>query len=146
MEKRQFTDIIDRLSKEATLKEWKEVAYEKQLDTLVWKKTKLSKNTVLVKVSHDTYLYLTPKKRAEGIMVEYLKGNFTKHNTEYKNIFKFFDKEISSGNYTLSKKDKNAEDYFDKFTETVRADIYKDAIQDKKTVNDLEFTIKLATT
>ena len=144
MEKIQFVNLIDKLSVTATLDKWKEAIYERQLDTFIWKREKLSKNTVMVKVSHDTYLYLTPTRKIEGVFVEYLNNNFTKHNTEYKGMTKLFNKKISKNKYTISGKTKKVENYLDKFTETLKADIYKDAIQDKKTIDDLDFVISAA--
>lgn len=143
MEKTKFIDLVDKLSTVATLNKW-DTSYDKSADFFVWKKDKLSKGVSLVKVSHDTYLYLTPKRIIEGVCVEYLKSNFTKHNLEYKGMIKFFDKKSDDDNYTISKITEKTKNYFDKFTETLRADIYKDALQDKKTADDLNFVISAA--
>jgi len=143
MEKEGFIDLVDQLSTVATLNKWI-TFYDKSADFFVWKKDRLSKDVSLVKVSHDTYLYLTPKRTVEGVCVEYLRNNFTKHNVEYKEMIKFFDKKSDDDYYTISKITDKTRCYFDKFAETLKADIYKDALTDKKTAYDLNSVISVA--
>ncbi|OGY49072.1 MAG: hypothetical protein A2663_04730 [Candidatus Buchananbacteria bacterium RIFCSPHIGHO2_01_FULL_46_12] len=143
MEKTRFINLIDQLSTAATLNEW-EAVYDRESDNFCWQKPKLSQNVRLVKVSHDISLFLTPAKKVEGLFVEYLKDNFTKHNIEYKGMTGYFDKKVADNQYTISRKTKDLERYFDKFAETLKADIYRDAIKEKKCVSDLDFTISTA--
>lgn len=143
MEKTEFTNLIDKLSTVATLDKWKAI-YDKESDIFYWQKSKLSKDARLVKVSHDVSLFLTPNRVIEGLSVEYLKDNFTKHYTEYRGMTKYFDKKVTGKQYTISKKTKDIDHYFDKFAETLKADIYSDAIREKKCVADLNFTISAA--
>lgn len=144
MEENKFVNLIDKISTVATLDRWSDIFYDSELDTFVWKKDKLSRDSSLIKVSHEVYLYLTPKEKIEGIIVEYLKNNFTKHNTEYKDITKLLNKKIDNKKYTLSQKNKDTKSYFDKFVEGLKVDIYKDAIEDKNTIDDLNFVLSSA--
>ncbi|MFH1047610.1 MAG: hypothetical protein V1738_04875 [Patescibacteria group bacterium] len=143
MEKKWFTDLIDRLSVAATLGKW-EPSYDRQLDFFYWKKPKMSRGVRLVKVSHETHLYLTPSGKIEGVFVEYLNGNFVEHNVEYKGMTKVFDKKVSGRVYTISRRTKKLEGLFDKFVESLRANIYRDACQDRKSIDDLNHVISQA--
>lgn len=142
MEENKFVNLIDRLSTVATLDKW-DAVYDTTIDYFYWKKSKLSKDVRLVKISHDTYFYITPKEQIQGVIVEYLKSNFTNHNPEYKGMIRLFNKKVVGKEYTV-KKTKDNERYFDKFTETLKADIYRDAIEDKKTIDDLNFVLSVA--
>ena len=143
MEKDKFINLIDNFSNSAKLGKW-QVFYDTKLDHLYWKKPKLSKDVNLVKLSHETYLYINSKKNIEGVFVEYLKNNFIEHNKKYKGMTKLFNKKVDDQVYTISKKSKKMEDYFDKFSESIKADIYRDAIEDKNTIDDLNFVISTA--
>lgn len=143
MEKAGFQNLVDKLSSVATLDRW-ETLYDKQLDFFYWKKRRLSKDVRMVKVSHETHFYLTPAGKIEGVLVEYLKNNFIEHNSDYRGMVKFFNKKVTDNEYTLSKKDKNMKVLFDKFAESLKADIYRDACEDRKSVDDLNFVIAQA--
>lgn len=145
MEKAKFQDLIDKLSSVATLNRWKPL-YDRRLDFFYWKKPNLSKGARLVKVSHETHLYLTPAGKIEGVMVEYLNGNFVGHNSDYRGMTKSFDKKVAGHEYTISKKSRKMEILFDKFAESLKADIYRDACADRRTVDDLNFVITEALT
>jgi hypothetical protein len=140
MEKAGFQNLIDTLSDVAQRDDWATL-YNKQLDFFYWKKRKLSKGVRMVKVSHETHLYLAPSGKIEGVLVEYLTGNFIEHNAEYKNMPRMFDKKLGEGEFTISRKSKKTETLLDKFAVSLKADIYRDAIQDKRTIADLNFVI-----
>lgn len=143
MEKKRFTDLIDRLSTAAALGKWQPI-YDRQLDFFYWKKPKMSRGVRLVKVSHETHLYLTASGNIEGVLVEYLKGNFVEHNTEYRGMTKVFDKKLDGRSYTISRRTKEVEGLFDKFAESLRADIYRDACEDRRSIDDLNHVISQA--
>lgn len=145
MEKARFQDLIDKLSSVATLDRW-QPTYDRQLDFFYWKKQPLSKGARLVKMSHETHLYLTPAGKIEGVLVEYLNGNFVEHNSDYRGMIRSFDKKVGRHEYTISKKSRKMEILFDKFAESLKADIYRDACEDRRTVDDLNFVIKEALT
>jgi hypothetical protein len=144
MEKNQFTNLMDKISTVATLDKWPNVFYDTQLDSLVWKKNELSKDCKMVKVSHEVYFYINSKKQIEGVMVEYFKNNFTKHNAEFKDIVKILDKRNDDKKYTISRKNEKNENFFSRLINGLKCDIYKDAIEDKNTINDLNFVLASA--
>lgn len=146
MEKEEFFNLIDQFSEVASLSKWRAV-YDKKLDNLYWRKSQLSKNTKLVKVSHETFLYLSPKREVEGVFVEYFKNNFTKHNKRLRRIIKLFDKKIGESEVTLSKskiKTNKTKDSFEDLADGIKLDIFRDACKDKKTIGDLNFVISTA--
>lgn len=144
MEKNQFTNLMDKISTVATLDKWPNVFYDTQLDLFVWKKNELSKDCRMVKISHEVYFYINSKKQVEGIMVEYFKNNFTKHNAEFKSIVKILDKKSDDKKYTISRKNEKNENFFSRLVDGLKCDIYKDAIEDKNTINDLNFVLTSA--
>jgi len=145
MEKTRFSDLIDSLSSVATLENWVP-SYDKHTDYFYWKKPRISKDATLIKVSHETHLYVTPKGKIEGVFVEYLRNNFAAHNTDYRHMTKMFTKKISEDRYTIARKSKEMTVLFDKFAESLRADIYRDAVRDKKSIDELEFIISQVVT
>lgn len=138
-----FARLIDSLSTVATLDRW-EPLYDKRTDYFYWKKPKLSRDVRMVKVSHETHLYVTPKGTVEGVFVEYLKNNFVGHNAEYRHMTTVFTKKVTDRKYTVGSRSRATTALFDKFAESLRADIYRDAVQDKKSIDDLEFIIAQA--
>ena len=140
MESPGFANLIDKLSSVATLDNW-EPLYDKRLDYFYWRKPDMSKSAQMVKVSRETHLYVTPAGRIEGVFVEYLKSNFAAHNTSYKDMVKIFTKHVVDGGYTVSSHDKDTKALFGRFAESLRADIYRDTLQDHGTIADLECAI-----
>lgn len=143
MEKARFQNLVDQLSSVATLEHW-EPLYDRQLDFFYWKRHKLSKDVKMVKMSHETHFYLSPSGKVEGVLVEYLKGNFIEHNGEYRGMTKHFTRRVDGGEYTVQRKSKDLEAYFDKFAESLKADIYKEAMEDRKTPDEMDFVIAQA--
>lgn len=141
MGKTGFENIVDKLPASADFEKW-EVTYDKQLDFLYWMAPRVSRNATMVKVSHETYLYLTPSGKIEGVLVEYLQGNFVEHNVEYKDITKSFKKLAGRRESVLKNKSVKTRQLFERFAEALRADIYRDAVQDKKSIAELEFVVE----
>ncbi len=136
MAKTRFTNLISSIPEEASVKKWK-VLYDAEIDGLYWTKNKMSEDSSLYKVSHDTYLYLTPKKELEGVFVEYFKTNFTEHNKQYKKVFRYLNKKVDGDSFTLSSKGKGAEEIFSKFSLELKADIFEEALEEKGQLKNL---------
>lgn len=128
-----FEKTINNLPVIAEKEKWVP-SYDKDLDFLYWTKYPLSNNCKLVKVSHETSLYINAKKEVEGVLVEYLVGNFISHNPSLKGITKQFNKELGNGMYTVVS-NKDTKKLFSKLGEGLRADIYQDATKVKGGVN-----------
>lgn len=143
MGKTGFHALVDQLSSLATLDRWVPL-YDRRLDYFYWKKKKLSKDVRLVKVSHETHLYLNSGGNIEGVFVEYLKNNFAEHNSDYKKMVRIFDKKIDSNEYTISNKNRETVFLFDKFAESLKSDIYRDATVDKYRVDEINLAISQA--
>jgi hypothetical protein len=127
MERLKFVNLIDRLSNIAKRDKW-ETSYNKALDHLYWVNPNLSPEARLVKLSHETSAYITPKGNLEGVFVEYLNQNFLTHNpTVEENLRGFLNGEVDSNDPKLST-----------FAESLRADIYKDALDNDYNSKDLE--------
>ena len=102
----------------------------------------MNKENRLVKVSHETSLYINPKREIEGVLVEYLNNNFVEHNPVFKQFVKKFNKRIDKNTYTLSK-NKETEKYRFGLAQALTSDIYQDA--NKQGVKlDLDNLIKYA--
>ena len=85
MEKTKFTDLIDSLGAIAAKNKWTPY-YDKKLDSFYWHQTPLSSDSNLVKISHETSVYVSAKGNIEGLFVEYLKNNLVEHNPIFKNL------------------------------------------------------------
>lgn len=125
MEKSKFTNLVNGLSAIAEQDNWIP-RYDKSLDYFYWTKESLSKDTELIKISHEASLFISRDKKIEGVFVEYLKGNFIKHNGVYRDFLKQFKKKISNDVYTVENT-KEAEKYLFALGEALRADMYQDA-------------------
>ena len=144
MEKTRFITNLNNLFKIARKDKWTPV-YNRRLDFFSWTKPTLSKESHLVKVSHDVFLYFNSKGLVEGLAIEYLTSNFIEHNPSYKDLPKIFTKEIDEKIFTVPKKEeKQMEDKFEMLTETLKANIYEDSLINKQDINDLERLIKFA--
>lgn len=132
MEKTKFSNLVDRLSVIAEKEKWIP-RYDRELDHFFWTKEPISDNTALVKVSHETSLYVSPKG-IDGVMVEYLSSNFVEHNPAYEGFVKQFTKRIDGSLYTI-KSQERAEKYLFGLGDALRADIYRDAEEGGKKIN-----------
>ncbi|MCR4334771.1 MAG: hypothetical protein NUV47_03550 [Patescibacteria group bacterium] len=73
-----ITDIFNIAKRDKWVME-----YNPDLDSLYWSKPKISPSTQLKKFLQDFSLYITEQGLIEGLFIEYAKGNFISHNTEY---------------------------------------------------------------
>ena len=82
--------------------------YDPELDSLYWSKPKISPSAQLKKFLEDFSIYITDKGLIEGLFIEYAKGNFISHNTEYRKLINKMKK--VDGVYILPKnEEKNVE-------------------------------------
>lgn len=144
MDKTKFQNLINNLSTIALKNKWIPL-YNKELDYFFWTQKNVSGEAKLVKVSHETSLYINPRKEIEGIFVEYLRTNFVEHNPLYGVLLKQFTKKIDNNVFTVANINK-AEKYFIGMAEALRADIYQDAqsVQEKGINFDFDNLIKCA--
>ncbi|OGD30905.1 hypothetical protein A2833_03165 [Candidatus Azambacteria bacterium RIFCSPHIGHO2_01_FULL_44_55] len=142
MEKNKFTNLINSLSAIAEKDLWMP-RYDKELDYFFWTRESVSKRAKLIQVSHEASLYVSPKGKIEGVLVEYLQSNFVEHNPTYKDFVKSFTKRIDDSVYTIKDTD-NENKYLFAFGEALRADIYQDAKEIGKGKLDLDDLAKYA--
>ncbi|MEK7184609.1 MAG: hypothetical protein AAB683_00535 [Patescibacteria group bacterium] len=91
-----ITDIFNIAKRDKWVME-----YNPDLDSLYWSKPKISPSAQLKKFLEDFSLYITDKGLIEGLFIEYAKGNFISHNSEYE---KLIDKMVEvNGVYVLPK-------------------------------------------
>ncbi len=143
MEKAKFTDLINRLSLIAEKDKWVP-KYDKNLDYFYWTKENISRSALLLQVSHEASLYVTPGGKVEGVLVEYMRDNFVAHNASYAGFVDQFTKKVDESTYTIKNK-KAAEKYLFAFGESIRADIYQDAQEICKGDLDFDDLLKYAT-
>ena len=138
MAQSNFVSLIDQIPQVAKRDKWF-ISYDKSLDYLYWCKKKMYNNAKLVKVSHETSLYLNNQGKMEGLFVEYWTRNFLTHNpTVAKEVRKLLSKNVEDNIYTIGSNNKViAEAKLCVLAESLRADVYKDAIQNEYTENEL---------
>lgn len=144
MAKKGFTNLIDTVSEVAKRDKWVRT-YNKKLDYLYWANPSISKDVRLIKASKEVFLYLSPKGLVEGIGVEYLKSNFIQHHPDYKDLPKLFTEKIDETTFVISKENKkSAVNEFERFTKDLTSDIYKENLENKQTMDDLDKLIDMA--
>lgn len=135
MEKTKFINLIENLNKKALIGKWIPT-YDKKLDYFTWTKEPLSKDAKLMKIARDIFLFFNPKGSLEGLAIEYLKSNFIEHNEKLGNFVNIFKKKVNNHTYTVVEKDKkNIEPFLIGFSESVRANIYKEILEDDSKEN-----------
>jgi hypothetical protein len=130
MDKTKFTNLIDKLAVYARQDNWIP-KYDRKLDYFYWHKSPVGENINLIKVSHETSLYVDSNGRIKGLFVEYLKNNFIEHNPAFENVTDLFTKKISGSLYTIPKIDDKIKTNLSGLVESLRADIYRDACDNK---------------
>ena len=119
--------------------------YNKELDYFAWTKPVLSKDSRLVKISHDVLLHFTKKGAVEGLDLEYLKGNFIEHNPDFKDFPELFTEKADKSIFTIPKeKQGTTEGTFRSFMDKVRTDIYEDTLNDRQSIDELEDLVDTA--
>lgn len=128
MEQRKFTNLIDSLSQKAFSERWIPT-YDKDLDYFSWTKEDLSDDSKLIKVAHETFLYLDKNGNVEGLAVEYLKNNFVAHNDVFKDFTNLFTVKIDENTFTLDEQKSENKNKLIGLAESLKADIYKEIIE-----------------
>src|SRR3989338_2828898 len=100
MGKGKFTNLIDSLSEKAFSDKWIPT-YDRELDYFSWTKENLSGNSKLIKVAHETFLFLDGSGNVEGLAVEYLKNNFVAHNDVFSGLPDLFTLKIDESTFTI---------------------------------------------
>jgi hypothetical protein len=146
MDKSKFTNLIDKLGIHAKKDGWIP-RYDKKLDYFYWHRSPIGEEVSLVKVSHETYLYIDKAGRIKGLFVEYLKGNFIQHNPAVENVTNMFTKKMagSSSMYTVPQaNNEKIQARLSGLAESLRADIYKDALESKTPVAEMDALLSFA--
>jgi len=130
--------LIESIGPAAKKQKW-EMLYDKTADSLYWKKARLSKESKLAKLSREVSFYVNNQGAVEGVMVQYFKNNYITENKDIAGLTKFL---ISSGDDDLFviPKDKKAEanGLLLGFSESIKKDIFKDALGANYTMSDLD--------
>ncbi|MDP3696873.1 MAG: hypothetical protein Q8R55_02465 [Candidatus Taylorbacteria bacterium] len=142
MEKGRFTNLIDSLSEKALSEKWIPT-YDRELDYFSWTKENLSDDSKLIKVAHETFLFLDRGGNIEGLAVEYLKNNFVAHNNVFRDLPGLFTVKIDESTFTLDEKKGTNRSQLLGLAESLKADIYKEII-DNDNKDEIEGLISAA--
>jgi len=142
MKKNDFLNLIDNLSATAKKGRW-EFFYDKLADSLYWSKNKVSPETRLKKLSRETSLYMNPSGAVEGLMIQYFRNNFLAHNENLAktSILKSIDKTENGEQISFGSKKDELEALF---SESVKSDILKDALEANYTLKDLDKVFRVS--
>lgn len=141
MTKSPFMSLIENLNSIAKEGNWK-IVYDKFADSLYWSKTKISSNSKLKKFSRETSLYINSDGGVEGLMIQYFKNNFlTQNNSLAETSFVKSINDTESGEpIALGSRKEEVEALF---SESIKNDILKDALEANFTLKDLEEVLKV---
>ena len=134
-------NLIENLNSVAKEGNWR-IVYDKFADSLYWSKAKISSNSKLKKFSRETSLYINSNGGVEGLMIQYFKNNFlTQNNNLAETSLAESINDTESGEpVTLGSRKDEVEALF---SESIKNDILKDALEANFTLQDLEEVLKV---
>lgn len=122
MPKKKIENLIKQLerkapeiSKIAEEEKW-EFEYDRELDYLYLAPKKIPNSAQIFNLTDEYAVYALPNGDIKGLLIEYFRSNFVKHNREFEGLMRFFTKPKKG----FQKIDKRKEG---------RAKIYKKAIE-----------------
>ena len=141
MIKSPFIALIENLNSIAKEGNWK-IVYDKFSDALYWSKATISLDSKLKKFSRETSLYVTSNGTIEGLMIQYFKNNFlTQNNSLAQTSFAKSINDTESGEpIALGPRKEEVEALF---SESIKNDILKDALEANFTLNDLDEVLRV---
>lgn len=144
MNKNKFLNLIENFASTAKKDKW-QIFYDSIADSFYWTKNKIEKDSKLVKMSMEVSFYLNKDKGLDGLMIQPFKSNFLTQNPEVANVI--FDLPITRGNSETKKMkyNKDSEGILFGFSESIKKDIYKDALEADYSIKDLEKALSFVT-
>ena len=141
MEKNTFLNLIANLSSTAKKGGW-ELFYDKVADSMYWSKKKVSSDSRLKKLSREISLYFNRTGNVEGLMIQCFRNNFLTQNENLAktSIVKSMNKVENGEPISLGSKKNEVEALF---SESIKNDILKDAIEAHYTIKDLDRVLKV---
>ena len=130
-----FTESFRAIARKA---KWK-ISYDESADLLYWAKANISKNSKLQKISREISFFVDQKGGLDGLMIQSFRNNFLTQNRDVAVIYDLFEKSSKNDILFISDaKEKKAQDLIIGFSESIKKDIYKDALDAGYTSRDLE--------
>ena len=123
-----------------------EVFYEEESDSLYWTILPVPKKDALVKVSREIYFYVGAGGIIHGLMIQPFKNNFLTHHRSVVTVASLITEKQNEGVFTIPEGKKElARDYMVSFSESIKMDIYADALDAKVNVEDLAGLLEMTT-
>ncbi len=137
MNKDTFFNLIGNLGSLAKQGKW-QFLYDKTADSLYWSKKEITSDSKLKKLSKEVSFYINANGNVDGLIIQYFRNNFLAHNENLAktSIMKSINK-AEEKPFSLGTKTQNTDAVFG-FSESIRSDILRDALEAKYTLKDLE--------
>lgn len=138
MKKNKSFSIIESISSLARKNRW-QLSYDTDSDYLYWTEKNIAKDSKLKKLSREVSFYINKSGNPEGLMIQCFKNNFLTQNQDVSDIYKLF-VEKDKDNLLVIPREKRGEAnaIMSGFAESIKKDIYKDALEAEYTIKDLE--------
>jgi hypothetical protein len=119
--------------------------YDTLADALYWTKAKITQGAKLVQLSRETAFYVTPAGEMDGILIQPFRNNFLTENQDVAEITKFFEKKDGGEMFVISKdQEEKMRGYIVGFSESIKSDIYRDAMEAGYSSEDLQGIVEAA--
>lgn len=128
---------IENFSAVAKKQRW-QLLYDVVADCLYWSKRDISRNAKLRKLSREVSFYVRPNGSVEGLMIQSFRNNFLTQNQDVAAISDLFTKANDDVLVVTGARAKEAKTIIDGFAESIKKDIFKDALEANYTVRDLD--------
>lgn len=137
MNKDTFLNFIGNLGSLATQGKWR-FLYDKDADSLYWSKEEIPSDSKLKKLSKEISFYINTNGAVDGLIIQYFRNNFLVHNENFAktSIMKSINK-AGENTFSLGTKTQDADAVFG-FSESIKSDILRDALEANYTFEDLE--------
>lgn len=138
MRKRHYSQFIEHLYAHAKSAKWK-MLYDRESDSLFWTKKPIPAGDRLAKASKEIFFYLGANGEIDGLMIRPFQSNFVSHNQEVRKVGALFTQKVDDEVLSIpTNKRKEAEPLIATLSATIGKNIYRDAIEAKHPLDDLE--------
>ncbi len=97
--------------------------YNKDTDSLSFRKPKLSDSSRISYLGDEIALYLNKDKDVEGLFIEYFRTNFMKHHQELKGVAEDIDKQMEAEQDTVNLERMKSSDVLPELEEIVKSSL-----------------------